>query len=158
MILLHQVGVEKFRRRTEEIMAAQPLFAWLGSRLVTVGEGTCEIALQLREEFLNDRGTLQATVLYAVLDVATFVASRTLAPDRDEMDFHQEMKINFIKAVRDPGQTLRARGHALHRGRRSAVVEGEVLSETGELVAKALGTIAVLTSLQPANGGPEATS
>jgi uncharacterized protein (TIGR00369 family) len=138
-------------------MAAQPLFAWFAPRLATVGEGTCEIALQLREEFLNDRGTLQATVLYAVSDAATFVASRTLAPDRDEMDFHQEMKTNFIKAARDPGQTLRARGHALHRGRRSAVVEGEVLSETGELVAKALATIAVLRSLQPANRAPGAT-
>lgn len=157
MTLLDQVGVEKFRHRTEEIVAAQPLFAWLGARVISVGEGMCEIALTLREELLNDRGSLQATVLYAMLDAATFVASRTLARDREEMDFHQEMKINFIKALRDPRQTITARGRALHRGRRSAVVEGEVFSATGELIAKALGTIAVLGSGQPPNHGPETT-
>ncbi len=79
MTLIHQVGVEKFRRGTEETMAAQPLFAWLGARVISIGEGMCEIALRLRAELLNDRGTLQATVLYAMLDAATFVASRTLA-------------------------------------------------------------------------------
>ncbi|HYA02789.1 MAG TPA: PaaI family thioesterase [Syntrophobacteria bacterium] len=157
MTLVDQVGVEKFRHRTEEILAAQPLFACLGARVISLGEGRCEIALRLREELLNDRGTLQATVLYAMLHAATFVASRTLARDRAEMDFHQEMKINFIKALGDPRQTITARGRALHRGRRSAVVEGEVCSETGELIAKALGTIAVLGAGEPPNRGSEIT-
>jgi acyl-CoA thioesterase len=146
MSLLDQIGAESFRNRTRKIMAAQPLFAWLGACLVAVGKATCEIELQLREEFMNDRGTLQATVLYAVLDAATFVASRTLAEDGRTTDFHQEMKVNFLKAIRDHRQTIKARGHALHRGRLSAVVEGEVFNRDGELVAKALGTIAILKS------------
>jgi len=146
MFLLDRIGAERFRRRTQEIMAAQPLFAWLGARVVAVGEATCEIELQLREDFMNDRGTLQATVLYAVLDAATFVASRTLAEDGKTKDFHQEMKINFLKAIRDHRQTIKARGRALHRGHSSAVVEGEVFSQDGGLVAKALGTIAILKS------------
>jgi len=54
------------------------------------------------------------------------------------------MKINFLKAIRDHHQTITARGRALHRGRSSAVVEGEVFSQAGELIAKALGTIAAL--------------
>ena len=144
MSLLDQIGAERFRNRTQQIMAAQPLFAWLGARVVAVGEATCEIELQLREEFMNDRGTLQATVLYAVLDAATFVASRTLAEDKKTKDFHQEMKVNFLKAIRDHRQTIKARGYALHRGRSSAVVEGEVFNQDGKLVAKALGTIAIL--------------
>lgn len=146
MSLFHQIGAEKFRSRTQEIMAAQPLFAWLGARVLSIGEAVCEIELQLREEFMNDRGTLQATVLYAVLDAATFVASRTLADNRRDKDFHQEMKLNFIKAIRDPRQTIKARGRALHRGRSSVVVEGEIFSEQGELVVKALGTVAILKS------------
>ena len=144
MSLLDQIGAERFRNRTQQIMAAQPLFAWLGACVVAVGEATCEIELQLRQEFMNDRGILQATVLYAVLDAATFVASRTLAEDKKTKDFHQGMKVNFLKAIRDHRQTIKARGHALHRGRSSAVVEGEVFSQDGELVAKALGTIAIL--------------
>jgi len=81
MSLLDRIGVERFFNRTQQIMAAQPLFAWLGAPVAAVGKATCEIELQLREEFMNDWGTLQAAVLYAVLDAATLVASRTLAED-----------------------------------------------------------------------------
>jgi acyl-CoA thioesterase len=146
MSLLEKVGEEAFLKRAQEIAASQPLFSWLGARIVSVSQGVCEMKLPLREEFMNDRNTLQGTVLFALLDAATYVASRTLVRSREEVDFHQEMKLNFIKAVRQVDQTIRARGGALHRGRSTAVVEGEVYDQTGELVAKALGTIAILRS------------
>ena len=144
MSLLQKVGEETFLQRAREIAASQPLFSWLGARIVSVSEGACEVELPLRREFINDRDTLQGTVLFALLDAATFIASRTLVRNRGEVDFHQEMKLNFIKAVREVNQTIRARGRALHRGRSTAVVEGEVYDQHGDLVVKALGTIAIL--------------
>jgi acyl-CoA thioesterase len=144
MSLLEKVGEEAFLQRAQEIAASQPLFSWLGGRIVSVSEGVCEMELPLRKEFMNDRNTLQGTVIFALLDAVTFVASRTLVRSRAEVDFHQEMKINFIKAVREAQQIIRAKGRALHRGRSTAVVEGEVYDQNGELVAKALGTIAIL--------------
>ncbi len=144
MSLLQKVGEETFLQRAREIAASQPLFSWLGARIVSVSEGACEVELPLRREFMNDRDTLQGTVLFALLDAATFIASRTLVRNRGEVDFHQEMKLNFIKAVREVNQTIRARGRALHRGRSTAVVEGEVYDQHGDLVVKALGTIAIL--------------
>lgn len=144
MSLIQKVGEEVFLQRAREITASQPLFSWLGASIVAVSEGYCEMKLPLREEFVNDRNTLQGTVLFALIDAATFVASRTLVTGKTEMDFHQEMKINFIKAVRQINQTIKATGRALHRGRSTAVVEGEVYDEPGDLVAKALGTIAIL--------------
>ena len=144
MSLLQKVGEETFLQRAREIAASQPLFSWLGARIVSVNEGACEVELPLRREFMNDRDTLQGTVLFALLDAATFIASRTLVRNSGEVDFHQEMKLNFIKAVREVNQTIRARGRALHRGRSTAVVEGEVYDQHGDLVVKALGTIAIL--------------
>jgi acyl-CoA thioesterase len=144
MSLIQKVGEEVFLRRAREITVSQPLFSWLGASIVSVSEGCCEMALPLRKEFINDRNTLQGTVLFALLEAATFVASRTLVKDKAEMDFHQEMKLNFIKAVRKVNQTIKANGRVLHRGRSTAVVEGEVYDEAGDLVAKALGTIAIL--------------
>ena len=144
MSLLQKVGEETFLQRAQEIAASQPLFSWLGARIVSVSEGACEVELPLRREFMNDRDTLQGTVLFALLDAATFVASRTLVRYKGEVDFHQEMKLNFIKAVREVNQTIRASGRALHRGRSTAVVEGEVYDQHGDLVVKALGTIAIL--------------
>lgn len=144
MSLLRKVGKETFLHRAQEITASQPLFAWLGARIVAVDEGSCEISLALREEFMNDRNTLQGTVLFALLEAATFIASRTLVRSRGEVDFHQEMKLNFIKAIHQANQTIQAKGRALHRGKSTAVVEGEVYDESGELAAKALGTIAIL--------------
>jgi uncharacterized protein (TIGR00369 family) len=146
MSLLQKVGEETFLLQAQKIADSQPLYSWLGARIASVSEGACEIELPLRREFINDRDTLQGTVLFALLDAATFVAARTLASQRNEVDFHQEMKLNFIKAVREVHQTIRARGRALHRGRSTAVVEGEVYDESGDLVAKALGTIAILRS------------
>jgi acyl-CoA thioesterase len=144
MSLLEKVGEEAFLQKAQEIAASQPLFSWLGGRIVSVSKGVCEMELSLRKEFMNDRNTLQGTVIFALLDAVTFVASRTLVRSRAEVDFHQEMKINFIKAVREAQQIIRAKGRALHRGRSTAVVEGEVYDQKGELVAKALGTIAIL--------------
>ena len=146
MSLLTKVGAEAFLQKAREIAASQPLFSWLGARILSVSEGVCEMELPLREEFMNDRNTLQGTVLFALLDAATFVASRTLVRSRGEVDFHQEMKLNFIKAVREVKQTIRATGRVLHRGRSTAVVEGEVYDQHGDLVVKALGTIAILRS------------
>ena len=144
MSLIQKVGEEAFLQRARKITASQPLFSWLGASIVSVSEGYCEMELPLREEFFNDRNTLQGTVLFALLDAATFVASRTLVRDKTEIDFHQEMKVNFIKAVRQVNQTIKANGRALHRGQSTAVVEGEVYDEAGALVAKTLGTIAIL--------------
>jgi uncharacterized protein (TIGR00369 family) len=144
MSLIQKVGEEAFLQRDRKITASQPLFSWLGASIVSVSEGYCEMELPLREEFFNDRNTLQGTVLFALLDAATFVASRTLVRDKTEIDFHQEMKVNFIKAVRQVNQTIKANGRALHRGRSTAVVGGEVYDEAGALVAKTLGTIAIL--------------
>jgi uncharacterized protein (TIGR00369 family) len=149
MSLLEKVGEEAFLHKAQEITTSQPLFSWLGGRIVAVREGVCEMELPLREDFMNDRNTLQGTVLFALLDAVTFVASRTLVRSRDELDFHQEMKLNFIKAVREVEQTIRARGRALHRGRSTAVVEGEVYDQKGDLVVKALGTIAILRRESP---------
>jgi acyl-coenzyme A thioesterase PaaI-like protein len=68
-------------------------------------------------------------------------------------DFHQEMKVNFLKAIRDPRQIVKAKGYALHRGRASPVVEGNVLSQDGELIAKALSTVAILRSGESSSKG-----
>ena len=144
MSLIQKVGEEAFLQRAREITASQPLFSWLGASIVSVSEGYCEMQLPLRDEFINDRNTLQGTVLFALLEATTFVASRTLVRAKTEMDFHQEMKVNFIKAVRQVNQTIKANGRALHRGQSTAVVEGEVYDEAGALVAKTLGTIAIL--------------
>jgi len=144
MSLLQKVGKEVFLQKAQEIASSQPLYSWLGTEIVSVSDGVCEMRLRLRDDFMNDRDTLQGTVVFALIDAATFVASRTLVRERREVDFHQEMKLNFIKPVRDVEQTIKAVGRALHRGRLTAVVEGEVFNEAGELVAKALGTIAIL--------------
>ena len=146
MSLLQKVGKEVFLQRAQEIATSQPLFSWLGAKIVAVSERTCDMELALKKEFMNDRDTLQGAVVFALLEATTFVAARTLVKNRDEIDYHQEIKLNFIKAVRKVNQTIRARGRALHRGRSTAVVEGEVYDEAGDLVAKALGTIAILRS------------
>jgi acyl-coenzyme A thioesterase PaaI-like protein len=92
MSLIQKVGEEVFLHRAREITALQPLFSWLGANIASVSEGYCAMQLPLRKEFVNDQNTLQGTVLFALLEAATFVASRTLARGKAEMDFHQQLK------------------------------------------------------------------
>ena len=75
MSLLEKVGEEVFLQRAQEIANSQPLFSWLGARIVAVGEGACDMELALKEEFMNDRDTRQGTVLFALLGATTFQIS-----------------------------------------------------------------------------------
>jgi uncharacterized protein (TIGR00369 family) len=53
-----------------------------------------------------------------------------------------DLKLNFINAAK-VGEILRATGHVIHAGRRTAVAECRVEGSDGRLVATASATFAV---------------
>jgi uncharacterized protein (TIGR00369 family) len=53
-----------------------------------------------------------------------------------------EMKINYIAAVYD--ENCIAEAHVVHKGRTSIVVESDIRTEAGRLVAKTLATFIIL--------------
>jgi uncharacterized protein (TIGR00369 family) len=120
--------------------AAPPAAAvLLGWELVAVDPeaGTIEVAFTATEQFLNPIGAIQGGLLAAMLDdtlgpalVATLGAGQ-FAPTTD-------LHVQFMRPAR-PGR-LTGRGRVVRRGRDIAFMAGELLDDSGQIVAAATAT------------------
>jgi len=116
-------------------------WAWLGLRLVETGEGTAVVEMTTTEDMANHSGFVHGGMISTLADSAMGRSLRTMEPGVVRaMSF--DLKLNFISAAK-VGETLRATGHVIHAGRRTAVAECSVAGQDGRLVATASATFAV---------------
>lgn len=121
-------------------MAASPLYTWLGMRLVDVGEGTVEIALDAGPQHANLQGVLHGGVLATLADTAAGLAVRSAVPPGSG-----HVSVNLDLQFLAPGSsgTVVARGRVIRLGRTLAFAESEVTDGSGRTLARAQATIAV---------------
>ena len=119
--------------------APPPAATLLGWELVAVDPeaGTIEVAFTASEQFLNPAGVIQGGFLAAMLDdtlgpalVAT-LGPGLFAPTTD-------LHVQFLRPAR-PGR-LTGRGRIVRRGREVAFLAGELLDDSGQVVAAAVAT------------------
>lgn len=110
----------------------------LGCELLSLGEGSAELRLGMREELRNRGGKLHGGAIFTLVDVAMGLAC-SASHGFDEHSVTLECKINYLRAVGE-GEVL-CQARVLHAGRRTLMVEAEVL-QGDKLVAKATGTFA----------------
>nr|WP_283771341.1 PaaI family thioesterase [Acidovorax sp. CCYZU-2555] len=108
----------------------------LGMRRESVGDGVAVVALDLHAELLNNHGAGHGGVVMTLLDSA--MANAALS----RIDFAREvvtidMHIGFM---RPSSGRLRATGRATGGGRSVCFCEAELVDDSGEVVAKAMGT------------------
>src|SRR6478609_5806692 len=122
--------------------APPPAAALLGWELIAVDPeaGTIEVAFTASEQFLNPVGAIQGGFLAAMLDdtlgpalVAT-LGPGLFAPTTD-------LHVQFLRPAR-PGR-LTGRGRIVRRGRAVAFLAGELLDDSGQVVATAVATAQV---------------
>jgi uncharacterized protein (TIGR00369 family) len=116
-----------------------PAAVLLGWELVSVDPeaGTIEVTFTAREQFLNPVGVIQGGFLAAMLDDTMGPALvAALGPGRfaPTTDLH----VQFLRPAR-PGR-LTGRGRVVRRGKDVAFLAGELLDESGQLVACATAT------------------
>ena len=114
----------------------------LGWELVDVDPdaGTIQVAFQADERFLNPVGAVQGGFLAAMLDDTLGPAVvATLEPDQfaPTTDLH----VQFLSPV-PPGRLI-GRGRIVRRGRDIAFLAGELIDNTGTVVAAATATAAI---------------
>jgi len=131
--------------------APPPAATLLGWELVAVDPeaGTIEVAFSASEQFLNPAGVIQGGFLAAMLDDTLGPALvATLGPGRfaPTTDLH----VQFLRPAR-PGR-LTGRGRIVRRGRDVAFLAGELLDDSGQVVAAAVAT-AQIRAL-PSRDGP----
>jgi uncharacterized protein (TIGR00369 family) len=118
-----------------------PAWRWLGLREVSAGEGEATVEMTATGEMANSAGFVHGGMISALADSAMGRAVHTI--DRGvvrAMSF--DLKLSFVSAAK-VGETLRARGHVVHAGRRTAVTECTVVGAGDRLVATASGTFAI---------------
>lgn len=112
-------------------------WSWMGFELVSLGDGSSEIRLDLRPHHLNPGGIPHGGVIASLLDVAIGMALRTkLGTDASHVTVN--LSINYVRAVRDGA--IVARGCAVHSGERTGLGEAALYTESGELLARATAT------------------
>ncbi len=118
-------------------MELPPFNEYLGIRAVRVADGEAEGILKLEPHHLNKRGVVHGGVLSAALDSALGAAVVASIP-KEWWCATISLSVQYLEGAR--GGTLTARGRVLRRGSRVAFASGEVLDETGTLVATAEGS------------------
>jgi uncharacterized protein (TIGR00369 family) len=116
-----------------------PAAVALGWELLAVDPdaGTIEVAFNATHQFLNPVGVVQGGFLAAMLDDTLGPALvATLGPG--EFAPTTDLHVQFLRPAR-PGRLV-GRGRVVRRGRDVGFLAGELLDESGEIVATATAT------------------
>jgi uncharacterized protein (TIGR00369 family) len=134
--------------------APPPAATLLGWELVAIDPeaGTIEVAFTASEQFLNPVGAIQGGFLAAMLDdtlgpaLVAMLGPGLFAPTTD-------LHVQFLRPAR-PGR-LTGRGRVVRRGREVAFLAGELLDDSGQVVATAVATAQIRAMLPgPGPSGP----
>ncbi len=115
-----------------------PAYRFFGLKLIERSDASAEVALPLREEFVQNEGLVHGGVISALADTAGVYIFLPELPS-DTRITSIEFKLNFLRPVAVERGELRARSTLVRRGRRVAVCDVEVF-QGDALVAKGLFT------------------
>jgi 1,4-dihydroxy-2-naphthoyl-CoA hydrolase len=128
---------------TETVQSTMPLCATLG---ITASEFTPDrvvLHLDWQPALCTSAGLLHGGVLMALADSAGAASAFLNLPEGASGTSTIESKTNFLGGVRE-GASITAMATPLHRGATTIVVETELRTADGKLVAKTTQTQAVL--------------
>ena len=114
-----------------------PFLKHLGVKAEMAEGGRSRISLELRPELMNSFEVSHGGVIMTMLDVAMAVAARTSHHDHVGGIMTVDMSVNFLRSAK--GRIVAA-GRLLRGGNSLHFCEGEAFDESGEMVAKSLGT------------------
>ncbi len=126
-----------------EVLARQPFSVLLGSELVALEPGRCDLAVTITEQLKQQMGFAHGGVVSYLADNALTYAGGTAM--RVPV-VTSEYKINYVRPA--IGERLIAKAHAVFVGKTQAVCQCEVYALSGgeeKLCAIAQGTIAQAT-------------
>jgi len=106
-------------------------------------QGEIEVSFEATDDFLNPAGTVQGGFLTAMLDDTMGPAlAATLDPGLFAATL--ELKVSFLRPA-EPGRLV-GRGRVVHSGGTIAFLAGELLDDSGRVVAVGSATARILRS------------
>jgi uncharacterized protein (TIGR00369 family) len=125
-----------------------PFLGLLGVKAEQAEGGAVRISVEPRPELLNSFDVFHGGVIMTLLDVAMAVAAR-FSRNHAGGVMTVDMSVSFLRSA---SGRLVAEGRVLRGGQSLYFCEGEVLDESGELVAKALGTFKLRREMHKGEG------
>jgi acyl-CoA thioesterase len=116
------------------------------------GQGFCTVAGKVEARHLNINQIVHGGVYATILDTAMGGAVISLLKD-DEVTATTSLYVEFLRPARE-GQTLRARGDVVRRGRHLAFVEGNLFDEDERRLSQAHGTWYIWSASERPAAGP----
>ena len=123
--------------------ASAPIAQGMNFRLVEVGDGTAVFEGEPGAEHLNPLGSVHGGWALTLIDSACGCAVHTTLPAGVGYA-SVETKVNFTRAIRADGGTLRTIGHVVARGRTIMTAEARMTDAEGRLVAHGTSTLMIL--------------
>lgn len=118
-----------------------PFAELLGFEPLEEETGRVLLRLPFSETLLQSLGRVHGGAIFSLADHASgWAAYSTL--EANERCATLEMKINYIAALHN--EDCLADSRVIHRGRTSIVIETDIKTESGRLIAKTLATFIVL--------------
>ncbi|HUO33454.1 MAG TPA: PaaI family thioesterase [Candidatus Acidoferrum sp.] len=133
--------LEALEKMTRGELPAPPIARLLGFDLTSICRGEAVIEMDASEKHANPMGTLHGGVLCDIADAAMGMAYASTLAD-DESFTTLELKINFLRPVWN--ERLRATGRVVKGGKTVGLVECDVTTPSGTLVARATSTCMTL--------------
>jgi len=120
-----------------------PFAELLGFEPVEQEPGRVLLRLPFSERLLQSLGRVHGGAIFSLADHASGWAAYSTLKE-NERCATLEMKINYIAALQNEDCLAEAR--VIHRGRTSIVIETDLKTAKGRLIAKTLATFIVLTA------------
>jgi uncharacterized protein (TIGR00369 family) len=120
-----------------------PLLQTLEFKPVSISKGEAVFSMTPAEFHYNTIGTVHGGVISAILDTAMGCAVHSILPPSTAYTT-LELKVNFLKAVTVKSGTLKATGKVIHSGSRTALSEGQLTDEEGNIYAHGVSTCLIM--------------
>ena len=124
-----------------QLAARMPFYRFMGIRLTKLGWGRSEIRMGVGRGLTQNAGFAHGGVSASLIDSAVGLALCTMI-DRGSSITTIDLQVNFLAPAKQG--SLTARGMIVHKGKRTAVGDCQVIDEGGELVSKGTATYLIL--------------
>ena len=136
-------GLEILRGLMDGSLPLPPFSYFTGGRWTEAEEGTASFALPMTEWMNSPALRIYGGTIAMLTDICLVGAVQTTVPARTAFS-PLDVKVHFVRPVAADGRDVIARGTVVHRGRKLAVANAELVNADGKVVAIATGSSLIL--------------
>jgi uncharacterized protein (TIGR00369 family) len=132
-------GIDYLRAVAQRKLPPPPIALLLGFDIEEIAEGRVVFTAETGEHQYNPIGVVHGGLAATLLDSAMGCAVHSLLP-RGRGYTTLEIKVNYVRAIKDDSGPLRAIGTVVHMGGKTATAEARLVDREGRLCAHATTT------------------